>query len=138
MNLLLLLILGTIWGSSYLFIKVAVAEVPVMTLIAGRLLLAAIILWILYGEDDVDLLWLGAAAKAARGAAKSLASNERRPPAVVVGLAELPRLLGPTDQQTGRRLLGCHSRATVRQGDRDRAAGPSGLISLAPARAPAS
>ncbi len=47
MNLLLLLILGTIWGSSYLFIKVAVAEVPVMTLIAGRLLLAAIILWIL-------------------------------------------------------------------------------------------
>jgi drug/metabolite transporter (DMT)-like permease len=47
MNLLLLLILGTIWGSSYLFIKVAVAEVPVMTLIAGRLLLAAIILWVL-------------------------------------------------------------------------------------------
>ncbi len=47
MNLLLLLILGTIWGSSYLFIKVAVAEVPVMTLIAGRLLLATIILWIL-------------------------------------------------------------------------------------------
>lgn len=47
MNLLLLLILGTIWGSSYLFIKVAVAEVPVMTLIAGRLLLAAIILWLL-------------------------------------------------------------------------------------------
>lgn len=47
MNLLLLLILGTIWGSSYLFIKVAVAEVPVMTLITGRLLLAAIILWLL-------------------------------------------------------------------------------------------
>ena len=47
MNLLLLLILGTIWGSSYLFIKVAVAEVPVITLIAGRLLLATIILWIL-------------------------------------------------------------------------------------------
>jgi drug/metabolite transporter (DMT)-like permease len=47
MNLLLLLILGTIWGSSYLFIKVAVAEVPVMTLIAGRLLLGAVILWIL-------------------------------------------------------------------------------------------
>jgi drug/metabolite transporter (DMT)-like permease len=47
MNLLLLLILGTIWGSSYLFIKVAVAEVPVMTLIAGRLLLAATILWLL-------------------------------------------------------------------------------------------
>jgi drug/metabolite transporter (DMT)-like permease len=47
MNLILLLILGTLWGSSYLFIKVTVAEVPVMTLVAGRLLLAAFILWIL-------------------------------------------------------------------------------------------
>ncbi|GAG09861.1 unnamed protein product, partial [marine sediment metagenome] len=36
MNLLLLLILGTIWGASYLFIKVIVAEVPVLTLVAGR------------------------------------------------------------------------------------------------------
>jgi drug/metabolite transporter (DMT)-like permease len=35
------------WGSSYLFIKVAVAEVPVMTLVTGRLLLAAAILWVL-------------------------------------------------------------------------------------------
>jgi drug/metabolite transporter (DMT)-like permease len=47
MDLLLLLVLGAIWGSSYLFIKITVAEVPVMTLVAGRLLLAAIILWIL-------------------------------------------------------------------------------------------
>lgn len=47
MNLLLLLVLGTVWGSSYLFIKVAVAEVPVMTLVTGRLLLAAAILWVL-------------------------------------------------------------------------------------------
>jgi drug/metabolite transporter (DMT)-like permease len=47
MNLLLLLVLGTVWGSSYLFIKVAVAEVPVLTLVAGRLLFAAAILWIL-------------------------------------------------------------------------------------------
>jgi drug/metabolite transporter (DMT)-like permease len=47
MNLLLLLLLGTMWGSSYLFIKVAVAEVPVMTLVTGRLLLAAVILWVL-------------------------------------------------------------------------------------------
>ena len=42
MNLLLLLLLGTIWGSSYLFIKVIVAEVPVFTLVAGRLTLAAL------------------------------------------------------------------------------------------------
>jgi drug/metabolite transporter (DMT)-like permease len=45
LNLLLLLILGTIWGSSYLFIKVTVAEVPPLTLVAGRLTLAAVILW---------------------------------------------------------------------------------------------
>jgi drug/metabolite transporter (DMT)-like permease len=45
MDLLLLLGLGTIWGSSYLFIKVAIADIPVLTLVAGRLLLAAIILW---------------------------------------------------------------------------------------------
>ena len=45
MNLLLLLILGTIWGASYLFIKVIVAEVPAFTLVAGRLTLAAIIMW---------------------------------------------------------------------------------------------
>lgn len=47
MNLLLLLALGAIWGSSYLFIKVAVAEVPVLTLVGGRLLLSAALLWAL-------------------------------------------------------------------------------------------
>ena len=46
MNLLLLLVLGTIWGSSYLFIKVAVAQIPPLTLVAGRLLLAALVLWV--------------------------------------------------------------------------------------------
>lgn len=47
MNLLLLLILGTLWGSSYLFIKVTVAEVPALTLVAGRLTLATIVMWVL-------------------------------------------------------------------------------------------
>ena len=47
MDLALLLILGAIWGSSYLFIKVIVAEVPPMTLVAGRMLVSAILLWIL-------------------------------------------------------------------------------------------
>ncbi len=44
MNLLLLLVLGTLWGSSYLFIKIAVAEVPALTLVAGRLTLATLIM----------------------------------------------------------------------------------------------
>lgn len=47
MNLLLLLILGTIWGSSYLFIKIVVAEVPVFTLVAVRLTLAALAMWLI-------------------------------------------------------------------------------------------
>jgi drug/metabolite transporter (DMT)-like permease len=45
MNIFLLLLLGTIWGSSYLFIKIAVADVPVFTLVAGRLFFSALILW---------------------------------------------------------------------------------------------
>lgn len=45
MNLLLLLLLGAMWGSSYLFIKVTVADVPPFTLVAGRLTMAAVILW---------------------------------------------------------------------------------------------
>ena len=46
-NLLLLLLLGALWGASYLFIKVAVAEVSVLTLVAGRMLLGACLLWFL-------------------------------------------------------------------------------------------
>ncbi len=44
MNYLLLVGLGIIWGSSYLFIRIAVAEVPPMTLVAIRLVLAALVL----------------------------------------------------------------------------------------------
>ncbi len=47
MDLLLLLILGMLWGTSYLFIKVTVSEVPVLTLVTGRLVVSALILWIL-------------------------------------------------------------------------------------------
>lgn len=44
MNYILLVGLGMIWGSSYLFIRIAVAEVPPFTLVAARLLLAALLL----------------------------------------------------------------------------------------------
>ena len=47
MNVFWLLVLGSIWGSSYMFIKVAVAEVPPLTMVAGRLAVAAAMLWIL-------------------------------------------------------------------------------------------
>jgi drug/metabolite transporter (DMT)-like permease len=46
-DLFWLLVLGALWGSSYLFIKIAVAEVPAFVLVTSRLLLSASILWIL-------------------------------------------------------------------------------------------
>jgi drug/metabolite transporter (DMT)-like permease len=46
-NILWLLVLGTLWGSSYLFIKITVAEVPALTLVSGRLVVASAILWLL-------------------------------------------------------------------------------------------
>jgi drug/metabolite transporter (DMT)-like permease len=47
MNVLLLLVLGVIWGSSYLLIKVAVSDVPALTLVAGRLTLATLTMGLL-------------------------------------------------------------------------------------------
>jgi drug/metabolite transporter (DMT)-like permease len=46
-DLFLLLALSMLWGSSYLFIKVTVAEVPALTLVTGRLLMSTIVLRIL-------------------------------------------------------------------------------------------
>ncbi|MEM7525057.1 MAG: DMT family transporter, partial [Pseudomonadota bacterium] len=40
-ELALLSLLALLWGSSYLFIKVAVAEIPPLTLIAARVAIAA-------------------------------------------------------------------------------------------------
>jgi drug/metabolite transporter (DMT)-like permease len=42
-----LMILAALWGCSYLFIKVAVSEVPALTLVAARLVLGAAVLWVL-------------------------------------------------------------------------------------------
>ena len=46
-NLLLLLLLATLWGPSFLLIKVAVAEIPPISLIVGRVGLAAVLLYAL-------------------------------------------------------------------------------------------
>lgn len=43
-ELLLLALLATLWGASYTFIKIGVATIPPVTFIAGRTLIAAIIL----------------------------------------------------------------------------------------------
>ncbi|MDF1515801.1 MAG: DMT family transporter, partial [Anaerolineae bacterium] len=47
MNLILLSILGAIWGTSFLFIKIIVTEVPPLTLVTGRTCLSALVLWLL-------------------------------------------------------------------------------------------
>lgn len=46
MSIILLLILATIWGASYLFIKITVNEVPPLTLVAGRLGLGALLMYL--------------------------------------------------------------------------------------------
>lgn len=45
-----LLLLGAVWGASFLFIKIGVAELPPVTLVALRLIIAALVLLaVLYG-----------------------------------------------------------------------------------------
>ena len=44
LDLIWLFVLGALWGSSYLFIKVAVSEVPPLTLVAARLVLGSVLL----------------------------------------------------------------------------------------------
>ena len=54
----LLLVLAAIWGSSFLFIKIAVAAIPPITLVAARLVLAAagmaVYLWAIGGRLPRD------------------------------------------------------------------------------------
>jgi drug/metabolite transporter (DMT)-like permease len=47
-------LLAAIWGASFLSIKLALAELPVMTLVAHRVVWAALVLW-------AYVLWRGLA-----------------------------------------------------------------------------
>ncbi len=51
----MLVILGCIWGNSFLFTKVAVEEVPPLTLVEGRLLLAGAVLLLLMRSLGLSL-----------------------------------------------------------------------------------
>lgn len=44
MDWFILILLGTIWGTSYLFIKLGVAEIPPVTFAAGRVVIAGLVL----------------------------------------------------------------------------------------------
>lgn len=54
-NLALLLLLATLWGASYTFIKIGVATIPPVTLIAVRTLIAATILLVILRMRGLSL-----------------------------------------------------------------------------------
>jgi len=58
-NLLLLLLLATLWGPSFLFIKIAVVEISPITLAAFRIGLAAVVLhiWLLFKGYEFNQSW---------------------------------------------------------------------------------
>src|SRR6185295_13603898 len=58
-NFLWLLFLAALWGPSFLFIKVAVAEIPPLTLVAGRVEIAGILLYLILRAQGRDLLPFG-------------------------------------------------------------------------------
>jgi drug/metabolite transporter (DMT)-like permease len=49
LEFLLVLLLGLLWGSPYALTKIALASIPPVTLVAGRVLLAAAVLWVVVG-----------------------------------------------------------------------------------------
>jgi drug/metabolite transporter (DMT)-like permease len=54
-ELLLLVVLATLWGGSYTFIKLGVATIPPVTLIAGRTLIAAALLLVIMAGRGVRM-----------------------------------------------------------------------------------
>src|SRR3954451_10145722 len=54
-ELTLLLVLATLWGASYTFIRVGVATIPPITLIAGRTLIAGLLLLAVMRSRGVKL-----------------------------------------------------------------------------------
>jgi len=54
-ELALLLVLATLWGASYTFLKIAVATIPPVTLIAGRTLIAGLLLVVIMRWRGITL-----------------------------------------------------------------------------------
>lgn len=54
-ELLLLVVLASLWGGSYTFIKLGVATIPPVTLIAGRTLIAAVLLLVIMAGRGVRM-----------------------------------------------------------------------------------
>lgn len=58
-NFLWILLLAAIWGPSFLFIKVAVAEIPPITLVMSRVALASLALYLILRFQGRNLPRLG-------------------------------------------------------------------------------
>ena len=58
-NFLWLLFLASLWGPSFLFIKIAVAEIPPLTLAAGRVGVAALLLYLILRMQRYNLPQFG-------------------------------------------------------------------------------
>src|SRR5690242_5851717 len=54
-NLVLLLLLATLWGASYSFIKLGVETIPPLTLIAVRTLIASVLLLVILSWRGLKL-----------------------------------------------------------------------------------
>ena len=59
-NFLWLLVLAALWGPSFLFIKVAVGDIPPLTLVTGRVGLAALLLYVILRSQGGNLPKFGA------------------------------------------------------------------------------
>lgn len=118
----LLLVLGAIWGSSYLFIKIGVRDLSPADLIEVRLLFAAPVLvafaWSRYGAGSLARAWRPGLVLAALNAAipfTLIAWGERRVDSgtaavanssVPIFLALLAFFFVPSERSTGWRLVG--------------------------------
>ena len=58
-NFLWLLFLASLWGPSFLFIKIAVAEIPPLTLVVGRVGMAALLLYLILRMQGYNLPQFG-------------------------------------------------------------------------------
>jgi drug/metabolite transporter (DMT)-like permease len=64
---ILLLLLSMLWGGSFLFQAVAVTEIPVFTIVWSRVLLAALVLWLVIAATGARAVWSRAAVIACLG-----------------------------------------------------------------------
>ena len=84
----LLGLLSLVWGGSFFFIAVAVAEVPVFTLVWARVALGALALWLFVALRGTPIRWSGAGVLACLG--MGVLNNAVPFSLIVYGQASIP------------------------------------------------